>query len=73
MTAIKGINQDNLGILFTFCDSIDMKKITIDKVPAYEGWTKALTKTINDLEIKINPNNYFFFSAEKGKMGEATT
>jgi hypothetical protein len=44
---VLGVNFDNMGIVFTFCDTMNMSAPTKDGCTKADAWLKHLIKTTN--------------------------
>jgi hypothetical protein len=78
LEAVKGLEVDNLAVMFTFCESMDIKATNSKGVVKYVDWMNNMKKAVEKCEggasfLDLPPERVFFFSGSAGKMGPATT
>ena len=78
LKAIKGLAASNMAVIFTFCETLDLRaKNQAGKIKA-NAWFDALKDPLKKVDggeafCDIPYERIFFFSNENGKSGPATT
>lgn len=78
LEAVKGLEVDNLAVVFTFCESMNIKATNQKGIVKFVDWMDKMKQAIQSTEhagsfLELPPERVFFFSGSKGKMGDATT
>jgi hypothetical protein len=78
ITALKAINvlrPENIGIVFTFCDHLDMKLLGDNGDVVYKSWFRTIAQCVKKEEFSFDHDftRVFCFSGYDGRSGPATT
>lgn len=75
LKAINGLCPANIGIVFTFCDGLDMKSLNDSGDVVYKSWLKTIAQCVKKEEFSFDHDfkRVFCFSGKNGESGPKTT